>query len=391
GYFKMSEPLLTEALAVQREILGNDHPEVGRTLFTIGWLAFWQGDLARSLDSFEEAATILEKEASPTDQLPLTARTAAGFLMGMVGNIEGATETLDKALEAGEAAFGRDSAAVADVLLFSGNLHFDAGRVEEAGQEWERAVSIRRVVFGEDHQQYAFAISNLSRYLRAKGQLEESRRLLESAIEIFERTYGPDHPALAHTLGAQGMTLRSLEDYEGAIRHFERAAAILKELFGPDHTNLSWITRGLAGVYLRMGNLAEAEAIARESLRISEAAYGKGHLECARSHFLIGYVEYKLERYPESRQSYETSLAIRQNVLPANHPGLASTFYNLACILALEGFRDRALETLQMSLDAGFANPLVFDDPDLDTLRGDPEFEEMVREIERRIQLARAG
>jgi non-specific serine/threonine protein kinase/serine/threonine-protein kinase len=384
GYFEMAEPLLEEALAVQRESLGGDHPDIGNTLFTIGWLAFWQGDPARSLDSFEEAARILEKTSSPTDQLPLTARTAASFLMSMVGDIEGSREALDNALEASEAAFGFDSAAVSDVLLFSGNLHFDAGRYEEAGREWERAVSIRRAVFGAEHQQYAFAISSLARYFRATGKLEESERLLGSAIEIFERTYGPDHPALAHTLGSQGTTLRALEDYEGAIRHYERAASILKNLFGPDHSNLSWITRGLAGAYLRMGDFTEAAAIARESLRISEAAYGKGNIDCARSYSLIGYVEYKLERYTEARQSYETSLAIRQKVLPANHRSLATTYYNLACISALDGRKDRALETLQSSLDAGFASPLIFDDPDLDVLRGDPDFEEMVNEVRRR-------
>jgi len=384
GYFEMADPLLVEALAVQRELLGNDHPEVGRTLFTIGWLAFWQGDLHRSLDSFEEASKILEKAASPTDQLPLTARTAAGFLMNLVGDIEGSREALDEALEASEATFGPDSAAVSDVLLFSGDLHFDAGRFEEAGREWERAVAIRRAVFGAEHQQYAFAISDFARYFRVTGQLEEAKRLADSAIEIFERTYGPDHPALAGALGSQGTTLRSMEDYEGAIQHYERAASILRNLFGPDHARLSWITRGLAGVYLRMDEFAEAAAIAREALRISETAYGKEHIECARSHSLIGYVEYKLERYPESRHSYETSLAIRIKVLPANHRGLITVCYNLACIFALEGEQGRALEMLQMSLDAGFANLLISDDPDLDILRGDPEFEEMAREVRRR-------
>ena len=384
GYFEMSEPLLTNALAVQREFLGSDHPEVGDTLFTIGWSAFWQGDLARSLDCFEEAARILEKTANPTDQLPLTARTAAAFLMSLVGDIEGARKALDEALEASEATFGPDSAAVSDVLLFSGNLYFDGLQTEEAGRAWERAIAIRRKVYGADHQQYAFAISNFSRYLRVTGQPEEARRLMDSAIEIFERTYGPDHPALAHALGVQGATLRTLEDYEGAIRHYEQAASILNRLFGPDHNNLSWITRGLAGVYLRMGELTEAAEIARESLRISEAAYGKGHIECARSHSLIGYVEYKLERYPESRKSYETSLAIRQEVLPKNHRGFITVYYNLACIFALEGDKDRALEMLQLSLDAGFANPLIFDDPDLESLHGNPEFEEMAREVRRR-------
>jgi len=384
GYFEMADPLLMEALAVQRESLGNDHPAVGSTLFTIGWLAFWQGDLARSLSSFEEAANILENTASPTDQLPLTARTAAGFLMSLVGDVEGSREALDKALEASEATFGPDSAAVSDVLLFSGNLHFDDRRFEEAGREWARAVAIRRAVFGAEHQQYAFAISDLARYFRVTGRLEEAKRMADSAIEIFERTYGPDHPALASTLGSQGTTLRSMEDYEGAIQHYERAASILRNLFGPDHTRLSWITRGLAGVYLRKEEFTEAATIARESLRISEAAYGKGHIECARSHSLIGYVEYKLERYPESRKSYETSLAIRENVLEADDPGFITVCYNLACILALEGRNDRALEYLQRSLDSGFSNPIIFDDPDLESLRGNPEFEEMAREVRRR-------
>jgi hypothetical protein len=95
-------------------------------------------------------------------------------------------------------------------------------------------------------------------------------------------------------------------------------------------------------------------------------------------------VEYKLERYPESRKSYETSLAIRQEVLPKNHRGFITVYYNLACIFALEGDKDRALEMLQLSLDAGFANPLIFDDPDLESLHGNPEFEEMAREVRRR-------
>jgi len=263
-------------------------------------------------------------------------------------------------------------------------LHFDDRRYEEAGREWARAVAIRRAVFGTEHQQYAFAISDLARYFRVTGQLEEAKRLADSAIEIFERTYGPDHPALANTLGSQGTTLRSMEDYEGAIQHYERAASILRDLFGPDHARLSWITRGLAGAYLRMGEFTEAAAVAREGLRISEAAYGKEHIECARSHSLIGYVEYKLERYPEARQSYETSLEIRQEALPENHPGLITACYNLACIHAIEGHKDRALEALRMALDAGFSDDLIFDDPDFDALRGDPDFEEIAREVRRR-------
>ena len=108
----------------QRKALGNDHPDVGRTLFTTGWLAFWQADYGRSLDSFSEAATILENALGLTDRLALTARTAASYLLFLTGDFAGAREGLDHALEVSETAYGPDDPLVSDALLFSGDLWF---------------------------------------------------------------------------------------------------------------------------------------------------------------------------------------------------------------------------------------------------------------------------
>jgi serine/threonine protein kinase/tetratricopeptide (TPR) repeat protein len=382
GYFEMADTFLAHALAAQRQALGNDHPDVARTLFTMGWQAYWLGDYDRSLAHFSEASSILEE--APADRLGLNATTAMGLLMSLNGDEDGAREVLDQVLKISRSSFGPNDTLVSDVLLFSGNLHFNAGDREVAGREWEEAVSIRRAAYGPDHQQYAFAITNLARYLRASKRLDESAELLSRAIEIFERTYGPDHPALAHTLAARGSTLRAMEDFDDSVVHFQRAVAIIEEQFDPDHPDLSWIKRGLTRTYLRNDDFEAAVTTAREALRTSRTVWGETHLETARNLSLLGFAEYRLERYPDAREAFQASLEIRRESLDPSHPGVAITWYNLACLSALEGDTEQALGELRRALDAGFSNPVIFDDPDLRSLRGLTEFEEMVGEARRR-------
>ena len=60
-------------------------------------------------------------------------------------------------------------------------------------------------------------------------------------------------------------------------------------------------------------------------------------------------------------------------------PEDANVAYNVACLLALEGERDRAIELLQRAFQVGFARrDWIEHDPDLESLRGDPRFQAMV-------------
>ena len=60
--------------------------------------------------------------------------------------------------------------------------------------------------------------------------------------------------------------------------------------------------------------------------------------------------------------------------------------YNLACLDALEGDRETALERLRQAAAAGWARARIFDNPDLHSLRGDPRFEALVAEVAERLE-----
>jgi len=61
--------------------------------------------------------------------------------------------------------------------------------------------------------------------------------------------------------------------------------------------------------------------------------------------------------------------------------GVDRECYNLACLAALVGEQARAMELLRRAVDAGFANEIIVTDHDLDTLRGDAGFEDMLAEV----------
>ena len=71
--------------------------------------------------------------------------------------------------------------------------------------------------------------------------------------------------------------------------------------------------------------------------------------------------------------------------LPANRWG----FYNLACYRALAGEQTLALAALDRALELDFADVLINTDPDLESLRRDPEFQALVRQVHERLSSRR--
>jgi predicted esterase len=85
---------------------------------------------------------------------------------------------------------------------------------------------------------------------------------------------------------------------------------------------------------------------------------------------------------PRNRNDFTSARKLYQVALAAR-PDLPDTLYDLACLYALEGNRKEAIRTLRSSIDHGFKNfDLLKTDPDLEKLRGDPEFKKLLLSVD---------
>ena len=68
------------------------------------------------------------------------------------------------------------------------------------------------------------------------------------------------------------------------------------------------------------------------------------------------------------------------------HLVFGRSLYDLACLSALRSESERALDWLRQAVGSGYTNAdQMMEDSDLESLRGDPEFEAIVAEVKQRI------
>jgi tetratricopeptide (TPR) repeat protein len=182
----------------------------------------------------------------------------------------------------------------------------------------------------------------------------------------------------------QGQTDRARE-------RFERAIVITERVQGPDHPDLLWMLLPYARHLRLAGETDEGLEVLERARDIAERSFGTAHLETARVVEGLGYHYYGLQDYDTDLRHFDRAREIREQIFGAGHRALGWNSYDRACILALKGDRPAAIESLREAVAVGWASDLVLSDDDLDSLRGDPEFEALVGEVRGRLGLPASG
>lgn len=198
-------------------------------------------------------------------------------------------------------------------------------------------------------------------------------------------------PALADAHAARGFTLWLMNRYDESDREFETAIRLDSNLFEAHYFyGRACFQRGQ---HEKAARLFEAASEVRED---HEARFF-----AAQTYSALGRTKDATESYRKAFQAAERRVALNPDDARAVTMGAVSLGrlgetakalewgdralqlapedsgirYNVACILALEGEKDRAIECLEEAFRGGFSNQdWVDNDPDLDSLRDDPRF-----------------
>lgn len=90
-------------------------------------------------------------------------------------------------------------------------------------------------------------------------------------------------------------------------------------------------------------------------------------------------------RLEEAEPLLREALARRLKTLGEDHPHVGWSYYYLGCLAAARGDRDEAIGDLRRAIDLDWAEPRIRTEPSLDGLRGDPDFEAIVRRVGERL------
>jgi len=219
-----------------------------------------------------------------------------------------AKPVLLEALEARQAATGRERADLADTMSELARVYASLGDLDRAEAIDEDVLRIRREVYGAEHQKIAQTMSNQGINLSSRGRYAEAEQRYRDAADVARHVGASGDAAviqvnIATALINQSRLLEAIEVLRGAT-------ALLTETFGLEHVRTQAAMNNLGAALTRTGQFEEAERLQREILRVRRKLLGSEHFDVAVALYNLASTLDGLGRFTEAEKAFEEGIGI---------------------------------------------------------------------------------
>jgi len=278
GAYDAARPLLEEALALHREIRGDNDLEVAEDLKALGDVRRKSG-VGDAETLYLEALHIREKLQGRETPEVAEMLHSLGLLASYQGQFEDGRRLLKRALEIQERTLGPEDLTVAMTLHNLSGVAVLLKRFDEAEALMKRSLEIRKRKLPPEHPYLAGNYLALSYLYQAEERWSEAEGAIERALEIQEKALGSEHPDVAMTLLSLGAVARELGDDARAEEAFRRALGIRQRALVPDHDQIINALLDLANLLRDQERYEEAEPLYAQALEYCQKRQEEGRDE----------------------------------------------------------------------------------------------------------------
>ncbi|MBZ0268930.1 tetratricopeptide repeat protein, partial [bacterium] len=390
GRYSEALDLLTDALRIRQEHLSAVDPQVLESTQTVAMLNRRLNHYATADSLVSIAADAARDALGETDPrtLDLLIGLAWGYAYEAARHNDGSAReakgvaVVERVLGIRRRELGSDDPVTIETMGILARFYINANREADAEPILVEAIDRAKRVLGIEHRDTLSYLNNLAVVYAHLGRTAEAAPLYRQVLAIRERDLGSTH---LRTLGAKrqlAMNLWDMGQHGAAESLMVETLQDYDEVVGPGHMKALFLVVDYAALCRSLGRNVEAESLLVSALEIAQETFVEGHEVVQELVFNLGTLYGAMGRLTDTERVYRASVA-RFN---SGDPAKPAALYNLACQLALGGQNDSALDTLQEAVAEGLIDPEMWiaNDPELDSLRGLPEFDAIVAELRRR-------
>jgi serine/threonine protein kinase/tetratricopeptide (TPR) repeat protein len=387
GAYGPARGALEEALALQRQLAGPDHPDTLESLHLLGQVALYGGEEARARSLLEESLDRHRRVHG--ERHPLTAR--ALFALAPIvaaGDLDRAGVMLRDVLEIRQATLPANHPDIAGSLAALGGYAQRRGNFAEAREFYRRALDTYPTAQDRRNPAAITILGDFATLLNRMREYDEAGKLQREAIELGEHVLGARSITVANLQNNLGTTQALAGRHAEAEQSFRAAFETHRVLLGDDHRRtrnvarnvgralvlqqryaeaLTWMDRALgadasedAGVLgiraqrahllFRLGRKEEAIALAAASVTSLEGlARDDTAAMLAGARVLLGRMLIEVDR-PGAAEPILNAALQWLDRLGADHPQRAEAACELARVRVLNGARVEGLTQLRQCL-----------------------------------------
>ena len=352
GLYDQAGSLLTQAVEIQQRMLGRENATTLKTADALARTYDRAGQQSEAERLGRENAELALHALGPRNLTTIQVMISLGVFLTDQGKLDEGERTLRQTLATAESVLGPDNENTRKCRDDLALVLVEVGKFEEAEKIDRAEVEIDRAKLGADHPQTLNMMNNLSVALGNEGRWAEAEKIDREVLAVQTRVHGPEHLDTLRSMAALGTDISEQGRYEEAEKIESEALAIQRRVLGAEHPE----------TVQTMGNLVNT--------------YAEEH------------------RYKEAEKLSEETIAIYRRMYGTDNPNTALNVYNLACLEALQGKKEQAMTLLRQSVEHGMAPRTMMgiaDDEDLKSLHGDPRFEAIVAEAQKKAAAAQKG
>ena len=270
------------------------------------------------------------------------------------GHLDDARRLSIEAVDATQAAFGPDSADLANVLLTAATAEEAAGEFRAALTLAERAALVAAPLVETDEADLMslwvdieVACGNL---LATLGEFDRAETRLAATLSEATRVLAPDDIAVLSIHNVRGITAKFAGRFDDAQGHYMRVRATLEAQPDIDEQALAALLHNLGGLDHSRGRFADGLAHAQEGLELRIKAVGSDHPDVARDLNAIGALHHDAGDAAAAEGAYRQALNIFEQTLGSDHYEVGMTCANLAVSTAAAGDAAQARRLYERAL-----------------------------------------
>lgn len=351
GEYDTALVLLQDAIGIQKESLGDHHPETAKSIVSLAYLYKLKGELTEAGESIDAGISkLLAAEELDSAEYAEALYIKASILTEN-GKYDQAVEVQKESLEWARKLYEPPHAKITKNL---GNLARNYQRLAKydlAETYYLKDLEMTRQLYEGDHLGKAVLMNNISGVYHKQGKYDRADSLYRATREMISRILGDDHPYVAAVLFSWSSLKIDMEEYAHAEDLLRQTLEIDLEQLGDNHPNVAGDYKSLALVLIEKGDYGEAYELLQKALQIQQKAYDSSHPQLAITKETLAYY-YKMTNQPRKReQTLKEALEINENALGYDHPNTKSVAISLAEVWERRGAHQAADSLLQLVED----------------------------------------
>ena len=278
GKYDEAEPLLEDALAIQRNEPSASELETAENMYELARLYRHKGELERPSQLYHEVLEIQQKNYGDVHQDIAETLFELGIIAAREGIYNRADSLFRRGLEMKKIVYGENHPDVARGLSLIGVLQILNDELIEAEELFRQGYAILTNHAKSDHPDMANILDRLGQVLVLQGKPQEAEKSLREALEIREKLFPKVHPARAISLNNMGRLLRSKGNYELADEHLKEAQGIYQQMYGEKNMDAASTLMERARVHKDAGDYTAAENFYKKAVSMQQSLYGLDNL-----------------------------------------------------------------------------------------------------------------